>query len=130
MANNCNYPPIGWQVENFGTNGKSFPSLFIFSEKGISISAVKAAESCEGYVVRLVENHGETHSGILKLGSPFEIPAVFECDILENGVKDLPVSAGDVVLEFSSYEIKTVLIRTDNTPAPADDRSMQTGGIF
>ena len=130
LANNFNYPPIGWQVENFGTNGKSFPSLFIFSEKGISISAVKAAESCEGYVVRLVENHGETHSGILKLGSPFEIPAVFECDILENGVKDLPVSAGDVVLEFSSYEIKTVLIRTDNTPAPADDRSMQTGGIF
>lgn len=75
----------------------------------VIIEVVKQAEDGNGTIVRLYECHNKRTSASAKIfGS---INEVWECDLMENRLKEIPVKNNVFGFEIKPYEIKTFLIK-------------------
>ena len=111
------YPLIGWQSE--GTDGKSemFEPPLIVNGKGIRISAFKATEEGDGFLVRLYESIGRSSTAELMPGGRLKGCAVFEANLIEDKGKKLVPKKGKLKCTFVPFEIKTLIFKTKKHPA-------------
>ena len=84
-------------------------SLPTVSEGTVRISAVKAAENGEGYILRLCEYHGR--SSTAEIIAPEGIKEVYETDLKEDIIRLLPIENGRVSLAVEPFKIKTLLFK-------------------
>lgn len=77
-------------------------SLVSLQEKGVYVDRVKRAEDKESYIFRIVEEHGDHHAFSLLL--PF-VKKAYLVDLMENRVKEIPISNGQISLELAPFEI-------------------------
>lgn len=87
------------------------PGLVSCSEPNIAIDTVKAAESGDGFVIRMFECYGKRTRAAFTLNLP-GLYSIEECDLLEQPVRDLSMKDGYVQLELKPYEIITLLAKT------------------
>jgi len=97
-----------------GGKGSTF-SLMDISNAQINIQAVKRAENGSDIVVRLQELHGRPCAKVrLSVALPFT--AAEELDGVERPINiKIPVQNGSLTMDFTPYELKTVLLKM---PAP------------
>jgi alpha-mannosidase len=77
--------------------------------EAVIIESIKAPEQDEkGLVIRLYESLGGRAAAVLRFNQP--IAAVWACDMLERNRKKLRPSGKNLALEFTPFEIKTLLI--------------------
>ena len=86
-------------------------SFFEISENRVVISSVKQAESARGIIVRLYESSGLPTKTLLKVHPHiFSLyPEVSEVTLLEAFERVIPCRGYSVKLNFTPYEIKTIL---------------------
>ena len=83
--------------------------LFELSAPGIICEAVKQAEDVENaYVLRLYEAERNATGCMLTLS---DAASVYETNMLEEILSELPVENGAVKLKFRPFEIKTILVK-------------------
>ncbi|MGC9521160.1 MAG: alpha-mannosidase [Anaerolineae bacterium] len=88
-------------------------SLLQLDTPAVIVEAVKHAEEGDAIVLRLYEATGASVDASLHLG--FDVAAAAEADLMENPLRELPVSDNAVELAFTPFEIKTLRV----TPASA-----------
>ena len=103
--------PAAFVVPRYkGNTGTSFSLLNIDTEQ-VNIQAVKMAENSSGVVVRMQELTGRPCNGIT-LDATFPITAAEELDGAERPLnKKLAVKNDILKIDFSPYELKTVLLK-------------------
>lgn len=77
-------------------------------KKNVVIEVVKRSEDGKGIVVRAYESAGGQTSAKINFG--FTISKVYECDLLEDNRKLLPINKNGVECMFTPFEIKTFYI--------------------
>ena len=77
----------------------------------VVVECVKRAESGRGLVLRMYEAHNRRGAAILHCHRP--VRAAWECSLLEDEERPLPVDGGAVLLRFLPYEIKTLKLEID-----------------
>lgn len=83
-------------------------SLFEIDEPGIVLEAVKAAESGEGIVVRLIESLGIARH--ITLRTAFPIVSAHKTNMLERDSQELVCGERSVVVETGAFEIITLVL--------------------
>ena len=85
-------------------------SAFTVDEDNVFIDTVKPAEDGSGdLILRLYEAQKAETSAIVSFNLP--VGRVWECDLLENPVGELPVEEDCVVLSFHTFEVKTLRLQ-------------------
>ncbi len=85
-------------------------SLFSLDASNVVIEAVKPAEDGSGdAVLRLYESMRRPTRATLTTCLPFK--QAYQCDMLENPLRELEVSQDQVRLDFRPFEIKTILLK-------------------
>lgn len=88
--------------------GEASKPLFTITPKEIVCEAVKPAEDCDGWVIRLLEASGsQTRARIVFSGNP---KFVSLCNMLEEVKKPLDARDGVVDLEFHPFEVLSILV--------------------
>ncbi|MDI6828311.1 MAG: glycoside hydrolase family 38 C-terminal domain-containing protein, partial [Armatimonadota bacterium] len=83
-------------------------SLLTVKPSNVIIQAVKPAEFSKGLIVRLREVAGRNTEATLQL--PAGIKKAWECNLVEDFGKSIPISAGVLKVKIRSHGIATVLI--------------------
>ena len=87
-------------------------SLMQLSSPQVNIQAVKMAEDGSGVVVRLQELHGRPCKQV-RLSTALTFASAEELDGIERPINiEVPVTDRAVALDFTPYELKTVLLKT------------------
>ena len=86
--------------------GFTLPEMPRVHSDGVKIRAVKPACDGNGFILRLYEYHGSCAR--VSVTVPPYVKAVYETDLKEDTVKELPVTDGTVTLEFDPFKIKTL----------------------
>lgn len=73
---------------------------------GVKIRALKPACDMNGFIVRLYEYHG-THS-TAEITVPDYVKTVYETDLKEDAIREIPVADGKITLDFDPFRIKTL----------------------
>jgi alpha-mannosidase len=82
-------------------------SAFSLDKANVFIDTVKPAEDLSGDIIlRLYEGKKGDTSCTLALGIPAS--ALFECDMLENKLAEVPVTDGKAALHMRPFEVKTL----------------------
>ncbi len=81
-------------------------SYFTVEQKNILLDTVKKAEDHEAIIVRLYEYHNQRT--ICCLSAKQQIQRAVLCNLLEEEIKELPVTKNQLCIEFNPYEIHTV----------------------
>jgi alpha-mannosidase len=107
-AHEYNVPLIALPVASHGGALPPQASLFSVEPANVMITAVKAAESGRGLVLRLVETDGRAVDASLM--SHWFLRNAAATNLLEEGGKDLPSGGERIKLTFRAHEIKTVVL--------------------
>lgn len=83
-------------------------SFFKIDKINITLEAVKKSNNDESIIVRLVERYGRRSNACLTAFK--NIKKIFECDLLENNLKELKPSTNNLTFNIAPYEIKTFKI--------------------
>ena len=78
--------------------------------ENVILETVKKAEDGEGIVVRLYEYQNQRGNITIKWNA--SLKSVYECDLLENNIKDIDAADKAFSFEIMPYEIKTFRIIT------------------
>lgn len=81
----------------------------IDSQHPVMIDAIKKAEDNEGIIVRLHDYTGGKQT--IKLKPTFKFDSWTETNLMEKFLDDQEEQTGDITIELSPYEIKTILIQ-------------------
>ncbi|MBM6995705.1 alpha-mannosidase [Paenibacillus sp. DXFW5] len=85
-------------------------SLLAIDKANVVAETVKLAEDGSGdWIVRLYESKGASVACGLRFGLP--IAAVYETNMLEEKLADLPHEGEEVSLQFRPFEVKTIRVR-------------------
>lgn len=92
--------------------GLTFESFFEITEKQVIISSVKQAESGQGIIIRLYESSGSPVNALLNIHPRILAlyPCISEVTLLEVFKRKIPCTGTSAVLDFTPFEIKTVLL--------------------
>jgi len=83
-------------------------SLISVDCENIVIEAVKKAENEDAIIIRLYECHNTRGNAVVKFGFP--IAKAWECDMLEQNIKEMDAGDQTIEFDFTPYEIKTLKI--------------------
>jgi alpha-mannosidase len=90
-----------------GTANTSAPgSLVAVDAPNVIIETVKMAEDGKGLIVRLFEN--ERSRSRIKVSTGFTLAAAYNCNLLEENERELPVEGNIVQLDITPYQIQTL----------------------
>jgi len=106
------HPFTAWQSDPSSETPKPHSCLLEIDRPGVIISAIKAAEGREGYIVRLYESLGIQTTARRKLSSALSGCRCFESNLLEDEISPIALVDSLIKLEFHPYEIKTILLKT------------------
>ncbi len=81
------------------------PEMPVLAGEGVRVSSVKLSEDGKGIIYRLCEYRGKGAMATLKL--PAWVDSVFETDLKEDTVRDLPKESA-VTISFEPFKIKTL----------------------
>jgi len=87
-----------------GVLGSTY-SLLSLDRDNCIVEAVKKAEDDEGVIIRLYEYKNMREQVQMTFGR--EIDSCYECDLLEDNEKSMPLHGGSMSFELLPYEIKT-----------------------
>ena len=73
------------------------------------IETVKKAENSGDVVVRMFESKNMKTKANILLGADFK--KAYLCDLLENEIKEIPISNHSLPVEISNFEIVTVKLK-------------------
>jgi len=73
------------------------------------LGTIKKAERSDELVFRLFETHGSR--ACAKITTAFEIKEAYITDMLENKLQQIELVDGQIQLDFSPYEICTILLK-------------------
>ncbi|MDP4133402.1 MAG: alpha-mannosidase [Bacillota bacterium] len=105
MINNpLKYMEVG---ENKGIMPSEY-SMVSSDKENVVIETVKKAEKSQDIIVRMYEAHNLTDTVNVKFG--FDVKEIYECDLMENNIKKLPVKNNSVTLSVSNFEIVTLKV--------------------
>ncbi|MBK1809471.1 alpha-mannosidase [Clostridium sp. YIM B02505] len=109
MAYNLNNP-LTTKVEE-AHSGKLPPqmSLFRVDKENVIVEVVKQAERSEDIIVRMYECHNKRTK--VKCSTLKVFKSAFECDLLENTLKETTIEDGEFSFEIKPFEIKTFKLR-------------------
>ncbi len=108
-AEEYNVPPIAVPAPPHGGALPPQTSFFKVTPASVALTAVKRAESGDGLVLRLVETEGRAVSA--ELFSHWFLRGAFETNLLERNEKPLATEGDLLTLDFTPFEIKTVVLR-------------------
>lgn len=83
-------------------------SFISCDKKNCFLEVMKKAEDGNGYILRMYENENRMTKATIRLG--FKQIQVFECDLLENNLKEVSCDNSEFTDLFNPYEIKTYRI--------------------
>lgn len=84
--------------------GESSSSLLSVEGKGVYCERIKREEDRPGFLLRLVEEHGDhSHARIQWNASP--IKRAYIVDLMENRLREIPVSGNGIELDLKPFEI-------------------------
>ena len=107
--------PGAFVVPHYKGHSRTSFSLFTLDTEQVNIQAVKMAENSSGVVVRLQELTGRPCRG-MTLDATFPITAAEELDGTERPLnKQLAVNNHQLGMNFSPYELKTILLKVPST---------------
>ncbi|MDR1766521.1 MAG: glycosyl hydrolase-related protein [Lachnospiraceae bacterium] len=92
-----------------GEGGSASMSFVRISAGNIYLEAVKPAYDGDGVVLRLYEFENRRTRGTLSVIR--DVVGAWECDLLENNLRELPWDGKDIRVEFRPYEVKTVRVQ-------------------
>ncbi len=103
-----NDPLIITYLENVPSHLKPCDSFIELQGEGVFIETVKHCEDDSGDILlRVFENHGSFRKVSIQL-KQISKAKVYECDMLENKLLEIPFSNGVVEINLKPYEIKTL----------------------
>lgn len=76
----------------------------------VMMEAVKQAEDSKAIVVRLYEFTGAETKAVLRLDSQIQVKSAWLTDLMEQKIREIPVSNQQLELCFSPFEIHTVML--------------------
>lgn len=82
--------------------------MFRLSSRRVCIETVKQAETADAVVLRMYETMGGTTR--VRLSTDLPVVRAWETDLEENKVSEYRVRGSELELEFSPFEIKTVVL--------------------
>jgi alpha-mannosidase len=89
---------------------------FVFLEgSGLTLEAVKQAETNDDLIVRVVERLGGRTQAALRVACPIE--TCFACDLMESGSEPLRLEQGVLQFEMGPYEVCTFRLGKQTTPS-------------
>ncbi len=107
MAYDLNVPVIA--VERpAGEGQRGWPeerSILSCDKENCFVEALKAAEDGEGMILRMYENRNGRTRAAIRLGRP--VRRVWECDLLERNLSEIPAEGDRFTALFRPFEIKT-----------------------
>ncbi len=83
-------------------------SFVSVEQSNVFIDTIKKAESGNEYIVRMYENHNQLTKGCCRFNQ--SINSVFECDLLENNISEVPHQGNEFPFSIKPFEIKTYKI--------------------
>lgn len=104
MAYNLNVPLLT-SIQKKNEGGKEPASFWECDQNSCFTETIKEAEDGNGIIVRMYENKNNTLHA--KIQTSYPASRVFECDLMEQNMKELSVENGGFTVGFSPYEIKT-----------------------
>ncbi len=120
--------PAAFAVPKHKGKGSSF-SLINIDNDQVNIQAVKMAEDGSGVVVRLQELHGKACTGAI-LSAIKPILAAEELDGAERPLDiQLATKKGELSIDFTPYELKTILLKIKGAKAMPAGNSTGRAGI-
>jgi alpha-mannosidase len=106
-----------------GALGRSFSLLGVSSPR-VRVLAVKRAEQSEEVVVRAVELDGKPARAVrFSFGAP--LAGAREVNGVEARVADVPLVKGELVADFTPYQVRTFAVKLGAAPAMAAQPSWQ-----
>jgi len=116
QAQRLNAPLLAFETApHAGALGKSF-SLLTSSSKRVRVLAIKKAEQSDETIVRVVELDGRPAKSVqFKFATP--LAAAREVNGVENRVGDASVVKGDLVADFTPYQVRTFAVTLGAAPA-------------
>ncbi|HEX8141147.1 MAG TPA: glycoside hydrolase family 38 C-terminal domain-containing protein [Pyrinomonadaceae bacterium] len=110
QAQRLNQPLIAFESpQHRGALGKSF-SLLKVSDSRVRVLAVKRAEESDEIIVRLVELDGRSAPRV-RIGFAGQVAAAREVNGQEQGIGNATVSKGELVTDFTPYQLRTFALR-------------------
>ncbi|MGB0372442.1 MAG: alpha-mannosidase [Opitutales bacterium] len=104
-----------FEVPNYNASDKTEFSLLKTSDSQVNIQAIKLAENGSGVIVRLQELDGKPIEG-LTVSSILPFKKAEETDGIERPLGiSVPVKDQSISLDFTPYEVKTVLLHLPET---------------
>lgn len=94
------------------TEGKVVPpqkELVSCSHKNCFAEVIKPAEDGNGFILRMYENRNSRTKARIQINIPFE--RIYECNLLEENEREIPVNDGSFEIVFLPYEIKSFRIQ-------------------
>ncbi|MDF2699553.1 MAG: alpha-mannosidase [Haloplasmataceae bacterium] len=84
-------------------------SLIKMDNENIVVETVKVAENTQDIVIRLYESMGS--NGMCNLKLNFDAKLACETNMLEETISQIDINNGQLYLEFTPFEIKTILVK-------------------
>ena len=109
------HPPAAWQktAAYSGSGDKKIPSAPIrIDGDGIVVSAFKATETGDGYLLRIYESLGKRTTCGIHTGGLLSGCKAFAADFIEEETGGLEMKNGLMTLDFAAFEIKTIVFKT------------------
>lgn len=89
-----------------GTKGDETRFISV-NKKNIMIETIKKSEINDCIIVRLYENENALTEAIIKLDGIKSVKQIFECNLLEENIKEMTFSGNEINIKIKPYEIKT-----------------------
>jgi alpha-mannosidase len=105
-AADLNEPVLVLTLPSKGGEGPPGTSFMAVDKPGVTLEAVKRAEEGNDIVVRLVERLGQNQT--VRLRAPGRVSAAADCDLLEREQRSLEVRDGELTLNLTPFEIRTI----------------------
>ncbi|MBQ8400184.1 MAG: hypothetical protein IJX08_09530, partial [Clostridia bacterium] len=109
QAESFNAPILVESVSPAAGSNKALSLLQVDGE-GIEVRALKKEEKGERYILRLQECYGEAHDGVKITLPRTPIKKAYVCNGYEQIEKEITVTNGGLCLDFTPYEVKTLML--------------------
>ena len=118
QAQRLNAPLMDFEAgKHAGTLGRSF-SLLTVSNRRVRVLALKKAEQSNEIVLRVVELDGKAAKGVL-FTFPSPLAGAREVNGVEDPVGAASIARGDLVADFTPYQVRSFAVTLGPAPAAA-----------
>jgi alpha-mannosidase len=100
-----NVPPTAVCPPDISAGGARRKSFLSVDSRHIIIDTVKKCEHDNAWIIRLYEAHKTRGSAVLRIG--MEPSAVYETDLMERVLREVPCREGSIAFDYKPFEILT-----------------------